>query len=736
MPIPGQVGCIRMVCRWLRPVLLFACWNAGAAADAPAPITRIADLRRLSREDAAKLLPARISGVVVWRDSAINDDAPADLIVNDGVNGLWVGSRAAREHGFWQGGVMRKEDTSPGAQVEIEGVSYPGGYAPIILPTRLKRTGTAPLPQAKRLPMERLHSGAEDGSQAVLEGVVQDVALVDGLTVSHLIADGHTCVLCTPRNVTLDEVKLVDARVRVRGVFTPVFNYRAEATGLKMMITGDDAFEILKPPPGDPFLGPPMPISHIMRFSPGTPPDHRKVTEGTVVFALPGDFFYLQDGESSIRVRSKDKSVMPGQRVEVAGFPDTRDNLTALKNALVRRLGTAVIPPPLPVTVAEILEPATAGIWTQTPPHRDLNGRAVRVRGRLMRVDWRSPGVPKFLGVESDGMGFSVRMPLFSALPPHQADTWQLGAEIEVAGICEMEFREGDINFFNPYGFRLWSSSPQDVRILRQPPWWTPQRTGIALGAVALALVAALAWVYSLRGQVAHRSRQLADEMSARQSAALEFDATLRERRRLANDLHDTLEHALTGLSLQLEIADHYHPDDPARSARHLHLARQFLDRSREEVHRTVWDLRTQGLGGRDILDVLRERAAAMVAGSSVVLSVEREGEPVAMPDLLAGNLLLLAQEAVTNALKHAAPGEISVRLRISSADTVILEVHDNGRGFDPATASGQQEGHFGLQGMHERAKRLGGTLEVESAPGQGTRIRMRMPLGGVELKK
>jgi signal transduction histidine kinase len=158
-----------------------------------------------------------------------------------------------------------------------------------------------------------------------------------------------------------------------------------------------------------------------------------------------------------------------------------------------------------------------------------------------------------------------------------------------------------------------------------------------------------------------------------------------------------------------------------------LFLARQFLDRSRAEVHRTVWDLRAHGLEGRDFLDVLRERAAAMVSGSSVVLSVEVEGGAVPLSDFIAGNLLLLAQEAVTNALKHAAPGRIDVQLSFPIMQ-VLLEVKDDGRGFDPAAAPGHRDGHFGLQGMHERAKRLGGKLAVESSPGRGTCVSVLLP--------
>jgi signal transduction histidine kinase len=304
---------------------------------------------------------------------------------------------------------------------------------------------------------------------------------------------------------------------------------------------------------------------------------------------------------------------------------------------------------------------------------------------------------------------------------------------VELSGICELEIDRLDIlPWFSITGFHLWLSSPDDLRVVSTPPWWTPQRLGIMLAGVLLVLGLTLVWGYAMRRQVAHRSGLLAKEISAREAASLEFDAILSERRRLANDLHDTLEQALTGLALQLEITERSKTNDPELSARHLNLAQQFLERSRREVHRTVWDLRAHGLDGRDFLDILHERAKAMVAGSPVAISVEREGVAYALPDLVAGNLLMLAQEAVTNALKHGSPAKIEVRLRFSQ-DRVELEVKDDGRGFDLGTAPGQSDGHFGLQGMHERVKRLGGTLAVKASPGRGASITVCVPISSGE---
>jgi len=119
---------------------------------------------------------------------------------------------------------------------------------------------------------------------------------------------------------------------------------------------------------------------------------------------------------------------------------------------------------------------------------------------------------------------------------------------------------------------------------------------------------------------------------------------------------------------------------------------------------------------------------SSMVEGSGVVIHLDSEGDSLMLPDLLAGNLMLLAQEAVTNALKHSGATEISIRLKTDPGEAE-LTIADNGRGFDSTLAPGPHDGHFGLQGMRERIKRLGATMNLKTAPGQGTVLQVTAPL-------
>jgi signal transduction histidine kinase len=719
---------------WIRYFLLLilvTCGGVGGLAADPAvePITSVAKIRSLSREEAAKALPVKLSGVVTYLGWE-------HFVIHDGDASVFADFRYSRLKGFWKGPKPDMAAREAGAGVEIEGVTDPGGFSPMVLVTQYRRIGKQVIPPPLRPTIEELLSGALNSQWVEVEGVVRKHANggpgPDCLT---LMVGGHSCPVMLRYPSRRPPEQLVDAMVRVRGIVLDLANLRSQNAGLKIHSNGDQDIDILVPPPADPFQAPRVALDRLIPFDPHADFDHRKVSAGVVTFVVPGRFFYMREKGASVRVDSAEPGIRPGDLVEVSGFIDTKRILASFSEALVRVIGKGEAPLPERADIHDILNPKTRS-WEEMvsePDHPDSNGRLVRLSGVLRRILPRDKEGRVTLVIESGKDLVQAFMQVPDRVAEGKIGRWVEGSIVEIAGVCELEMTRLDtLPWFSIDGFHLWLSSPDDLRVVSTPPWWTPQRLGIMLAGLLLVLGLTLVWGYAMRRQVAHRSGLLAKEISAREAASLEFDAILSERRRLANDLHDTLEQALTGLALQLEITERSKTNDPELSARHLNLAQQFLERSRREVHRTVWDLRAHGLDGRDFLDILQERANAMVAGSQVSISVEREGEAFALPDLVAGNLLMLAQEAVTNALKHGSPGKIEVRLRFSQ-DRVELEVKDNGRGFDLGTAPGQSDGHFGLQGMHERIKRLGGTLAVKASPGRGASITVWVPISSGE---
>jgi signal transduction histidine kinase len=198
------------------------------------------------------------------------------------------------------------------------------------------------------------------------------------------------------------------------------------------------------------------------------------------------------------------------------------------------------------------------------------------------------------------------------------------------------------------------------------------------------------------------------------------------ERRRVAAELHDTLEQTLTAASLQLNAATRTQGVKPPEAVNPLLLATQLIARSRQEVREAVWDLRLDQRAAIPLGPVIRQVCEESSAGSVQIEFVE-EGEARPCPAHLAVQVIRLVREAIANALKHGAPQQVTVRF-VHGPESLELTIEDDGRGFDTTAAPGPDSGHFGLSGMEERTQRSGGHFQLTSAPGQGCRIRIVIP--------
>ena len=374
---------------------------------------------------------------------------------------------------------FKPEDCQPGSHLEIEGITDPGGYAPIVMPTAIRRIGTLPMREARRVTVDRLLSGSEDGQRVEIEGVVQEFvhsSLGPGAIMLSMVTDGNFCRVFVVDGDSLDESQLVDARVRVRGILAPDHNARAQVVNLKLLTTSAGDFDVLTRPPADPFQSPRVPLDRLAPFSPESSPWHRKVTSGIVILAVPGQYFFLQDGDMSVRINSAATGLKPGQRVEVAGFVDRFDSIAAIKNALVRPVGDGTPAQPLPVTASMLLDPA--GYNRRTRAAGDLACRMVRLAGRIQRIDWNKPSSPRALWIHSDESLFPAYLPLRQPLTNEQIRTWVPGAQAELTGVCELKFTGTDTlkRTYTPVAFHLLMPGPASVKILRLPPWWTQER--------------------------------------------------------------------------------------------------------------------------------------------------------------------------------------------------------------------------------------------------------------------
>jgi signal transduction histidine kinase len=207
------------------------------------------------------------------------------------------------------------------------------------------------------------------------------------------------------------------------------------------------------------------------------------------------------------------------------------------------------------------------------------------------------------------------------------------------------------------------------------------------------------------------------------------FSLVLQERARLAREIHDTLAQGFVGISSQLDAVAMCLDEDPSSARQFLDLARRMVRHSLTEARRSVMDLRASVLEGQDLGAALDSGARMWVAGSGVEVAVEVVGEVGELPPETDQHLLRIAQEAVHNAIKHAAARHIAIRMHTGDGK-LRLQIEDDGRGFDPDGIFTTTGGHFGVIGMRERAQRIHGELRLTSQPGRGTQVEVTVPLG------
>jgi ligand-binding sensor domain-containing protein len=257
-------------------------------------------------------------------------------------------------------------------------------------------------------------------------------------------------------------------------------------------------------------------------------------------------------------------------------------------------------------------------------------------------------------------------------------------------------------------GSDAWTPMPAELRFRIVPPYW---RRWWFYVLMALALAGVLGGSYLVRLRVLRRR----------------FDAVLAERNRMAREIHDTLTQDFVATTLQLDIIGQQLGKGKIEMAmEQVRRTRRMVADGLTEARQSIWELRAN-----QSQDTLPTRLGSVVqretfAGVSPTLRVG--GAYRALEASVEREVLRVAQEALTNAVKHARATEVGVELHYSS-DTLMLTIEDNGAGFvrDAAAAEG---GHYGLLGMEERAVMIDGALEIESEPGRGTRVTLRVPTG------
>lgn len=201
------------------------------------------------------------------------------------------------------------------------------------------------------------------------------------------------------------------------------------------------------------------------------------------------------------------------------------------------------------------------------------------------------------------------------------------------------------------------------------------------------------------------------------------------ERGRLAQEIHDTLAQGLTAISLQLDLADSYLPDEPEKAARNVQRALDLTRDNLNQARRSVLDLRAADVHHMSLPDAVARLIRRLEEDGQIRFSFANDGLAARLSARIEVGLFRILEEAVENARKHSHASDVKIDIH-ADGRTVTLVVEDDGLGFDPAQVSTADPGSdgFGLLGIRERARMLGGSLTISSTPGAGTLLRVVVP--------
>jgi signal transduction histidine kinase len=669
--------------------LMNAAVGAAAAGTAAEPLTT-------AQEIAAHVTPAgeqpqrvQLEAVVTYQDPVgtifLRDDTGASFVTDPRHN----------------------PRVSAGRRLRVGGTTFNGLFIGGIHAESLTLLEQGEAPEPKPITPAIMEAGALHYDWVWLEGVGREI-IPTGETTATLR------LLCGDREVEVrfddfqlaEPPPLVDARLRVAGLAAGDTNDRRQVIRPYLRSRGMKDVTILDPAPVDPFAEPPISFTEVGRRRSGG----RQVRiEGVVTAVDTTRGLFLHDGERGMFVElagtaSGHRAPEPGDRVLAVGFPTMGVFSAFLERSHVRVIGRDPLPEPVRLTGGT----STRKIDCE-PIVADL--------GVLQRED--SPEGTRLFA--SQGR-FAIRVEAADILPAEIV----AGARVRVVGVCRVASTRDQNYSAIPTGYDIFPATAADVRLLEGVPWWTTARIArflaAALAATAIAGLLAAGWAFLLRRQV---GRQLAVI-----ERKLQDEAAVEERRRIAREFHDSLEQELAALSLRLDAAASCTSDPEARSL--FEQERSLASRLQAETRQFVWDLRDPARAQWTFEALLAEQMEQQQAVAALPIRLATTGGPVRLPRAARYHLLRIIREAVHNAVEHS--GGTAVDVGLAEQDgRVVAVVADDGTGFDLA-ARERLVGHFGIRGMRERARRIGGMLAIETHPGGGTRVVVTVPMARDEM--
>ena len=494
----------------------------------------------------------------------------------------------------------------------------------------------------------------------------------------------------------------IDSRVSVRAVYNRSVGGRRKFYGPYLMLDGTAGLTVTTPAPDDPFSAPPL--VYLPHLSPREIlRQGRRTVTGRVLAAWNGDTLLLRTDKGLVTVELRSDVREPpttDATITASGYADT-DHYHLILTRAVFRMERNDSPPP-----AEKSEPINADAIIQNLRGREFidayyHGRLVSLYGHLRSLPpANSPN--RRVTVESKGHFISVDI----SAAPDAFSGIELGSFVRMTGRCILETENATM--FNAYpkakGFAVVLRTAADVEVLERPPWWTPRRWLTLIGVLFAILVGLV-----IRIRLQKRMNRI----------------KFAERTALAVELHDSLSQSLAGLACVIAATDDALGDDAAPARNRLRTAEQMLDSCRTELRHCLFDLRSDTLGEKNLADAVRRTLRPFEDHAIVAIRFNVRRDRVT--DATAHATLSIVRELAANAVRHGNAGSIRIA-GVFDRGELHFSVTDDGCGFDPDRCDGIATGHFGLNGVRDRVRRLNGSFAITSVLGQGTKAVITLP--------
>jgi len=696
------------------------------------PLRRFTDLhsvKSLSNYEAKQGHSVCFRGIVTYYDA--------------GADQLWVQDSTAGT--FIQPPQEPIPGLRSGVQVEIEGITAEGGFAPQIQPSHIRILGKAPWPKPIEVHPELGFPVWEENRWARIRGVITRISydpIYDLLQMDLQSGTTRFLIDCyTPPSDLSQFEAFLDHLVEVQGVYSPVFSSDMRLVGFGLKLPHQGLVNVLPESTGDTFEAKPRPIHGLMEYHPTGTPRHRVKVMGQVSYVGNDGKIYVQDESGGVGLEGiSPRDIRVGDFVEALGFMDPTRTRVALRNAQLRRGHAGATIRPTPIAA----DTAMTGIHDSC---------LVTVEG-FLREQTPSFG-DRILSLESGRTTFTAILEHPQAF--EGLDRLQTGALLRLTGVCEIGWDEG-LHPPMPAGLVLRMRTPADIVVLKNGPFWTLQRALALMTLLLAGLAAATGCLVFLQKRVRARTQQLKRQMTERES----LEDQLRQAQklegvgRLAGGVAHDFNNLLTVINgycemLVVELAGQ---EELQTCAREIHkageraaaLTRQLLAFSRKQILQPVvldlnllvaeMDNLLRRLLNEDIQLVLRTspRPCQMKADPGQISQVLMNLVVNARDAMPGGGKLIIETEAVhldeemTRGHADIAPGPY---IRMTVSDTGVgMDASTREKIFEPFfTTKEQGKGTgLGLSTVFGIVKQSGGHIWVYSEPGQGTSFKLFFP--------